>query len=839
MDVLTLLSGRLAMLARHWKEKLVTAQGDAFKVYECTVDIEKSIEQENLWTDIAAWLGQCLKAPPSVYKHPDRAVMLETFLDIISSQSQENIQDYIDCYELLLNQRQKNIMFTKNETDFDSDLTEYDYGESEGEEMNHIDLRGEEECPSEEESKRRAGQKTDEMERQKGRVNKDGELFQRYCTLASNWKEKLDILESGVLSKFIKGYTFDEFKKPIVEAICSMKSELAISESHSAEFHEAVKETGLMRLIETICDPTFLIQHRDTHNSKVEQIYRIADQLGRLAQQWIPPEIVASWANNEEGFHSNKTTGPEITKKGPAFLKLFDKYPALIPGEEHHDYIFFLTSFESFCSNYKRWLGPWMDHLGYNLSWLNTVGNLKKLYDSVLRTLSTWCIHDKNGVRPIDTKNFKVERWRTILKMTHQIRQLSQKADKFSSKLAHCSRCAHLSADKRCVQYRYFPHRVQKIMMLHKELRGAGICMVPVSEQMIPKLDKDGNGPQKPVYHPGSVGESKCKLVPLEPDPGIRKGCGHQLILIVDEPEDKNDSTRFVVDWKNLKNIVDFVWWDPFDDDILAIMQENVVESTGVKPIKRGGQFRHYSGHDFGGRKGDTLTAYAGLEGGTDKGINILFRQAQTSAIMQAVAKHAHPELVKLLEKVSANCDRLGMSGANLYNATSYIAPIHRDRDASRGLCAQFLLKANSKYYEFGFCNIEFQYYIRTSTNCLWSFNSSDLHGTMLPSEKTVQRLNSHAYRSSTHSGNQNQQSRGSGGNRGGRGRGQHPVKCSSGTGPGIRRSARIAEQDNAPGPTVSNGAHVTTPNRNYKRAQQNAQVRNQYQLRSTYWRGQ
>lgn len=83
---------------------------------------------------------------------------------------------------------------------------------------------------------------------------------------------------------------------------------------------------------------------------------------------------------------------------------------------------------------------------------------------------------------------------------------------------------------------------------------------------------------------------------------------------------------------------MDFAWWDPFDDDILAIMQDNVVESTGVKPIKRGGQFRHYTGHDLsgigsrlpsGGRKGNTLTVYAGLEGGTDKGIKILFRQAQ------------------------------------------------------------------------------------------------------------------------------------------------------------------------------------------------------------------
>lgn len=215
------------MLAPYWKEKLVIAQGDALKVFECSVGIEKSIQHEDLvsgvsfelcdligvkWTDIEAWLGHCLNCPPSIYRPPDRVVMLETFLDIISSQSQENIQDHLDCYELFLvcyarkciltlsysskNQRQKNIMFTRNETNFDSDLTEYDYGESEGDDIIYGDS-GEEECPSEEESKR---QKTDGMNKQEGRVNKEGELFQRYYALASSWKEKLGILEVGFCS---------------------------------------------------------------------------------------------------------------------------------------------------------------------------------------------------------------------------------------------------------------------------------------------------------------------------------------------------------------------------------------------------------------------------------------------------------------------------------------------------------------------------------------------------------------------------------------------------------------------------------------------------------------
>ncbi|KAF9069739.1 hypothetical protein BDP27DRAFT_1515687 [Rhodocollybia butyracea] len=274
-------SSRLAILTTNWRDKLVKVQGDAIKMYECTVDIEKYIQQENLWTDIDAWLVHCLNSPPSIYRHVDRSIMLETFLGILSSPSGETIQDYLACYKQFLNQRQKNIMFTKNDTDFDSDLTDYDYGESgEEQDLNHSDSEGEEECLDEEELERRAAQTSDELKKQEGKVNKEGRLFQRYYALASSWKEKLTILESDMLPNFLKGVTFDEFKKPIVDVICSMKTEVTLSETHSAEFHRAVKDTGLMQLIETICNPAFLIQHRERHNSKVEQVYRIADQLG-------------------------------------------------------------------------------------------------------------------------------------------------------------------------------------------------------------------------------------------------------------------------------------------------------------------------------------------------------------------------------------------------------------------------------------------------------------------------------------------------------------------------------------------------------------------------------
>ncbi|KAJ3757489.1 hypothetical protein EV360DRAFT_26931, partial [Lentinula raphanica] len=220
------------------------------------------------------------------------------------------------------------------------------------------------------------------------------------------------------------------------------------------------------------------------------------------------------------------------------------------------------------------------------------------------------------------------------------------------------------------------------------------------------------------------------KLHSLEPDPAIISRCGHQLLLVLDKYRDPS-------------NVVDFAWWNPFDDYTLSILQDNVVESTGVQAVKRGGQFQTFSSGKMipigsripsGGRPGDSYTSYSGLDASTQSGLDILFNQAATSVIMTSTSKHAHPDLASDLRLLSADCDRIGMTGANIFNCTGYIAPIYRDNDATRGLCAQALLHADSSHHEFSFCNIQHQYYIATTTNCLWSFNSNDLHGTMLPS---------------------------------------------------------------------------------------------------------
>ncbi|KAJ3964130.1 hypothetical protein EV361DRAFT_967454, partial [Lentinula raphanica] len=296
----------------------------------------------------------------------------------------------------------------------------------------------------------------------------------------------------------------------------------------------------------------------------------------------------------------------------------------------------------------------------------------------------------------------------------------------------------------------------QMLTALRKELIGCGVSKVPFLDQVEPTQRtkeplKARGSYNNAMYHPVAVGNKRpVMLQGLERDEEIIERCGHHLLLILDEKEDTQNPYSKLVEWAT--NVIDFIWWNPFSATTLALLQDAVVESTGVSSVNRGAQFESYAGGKMiplgsrsasGGRAGDTYTSYAGLEATSDKGLGILFRQAATSDIMRSTAQHAHYMLAKDLAKVCDECDQMGMTGANIFNCTGYMAPLHTDKDAVRGLCSQVLLQADSKYDEYSFCNVEYQYYIKTTTNCLWSFDASNLHGTMLPSKQTISNLNS------------------------------------------------------------------------------------------------
>ncbi|KAJ4465422.1 hypothetical protein C8J55DRAFT_566351 [Lentinula edodes] len=258
-------------------------------------------------------------------------------------------------------------------------------------------------------------------------------------------------------------------------------------------------------------------------------------------------------------------------------------------------------------------------------------------------------------------------------------------------------------------------------------------------------------------------------------DEDILHRCGKLVILFVN-PDDNGGSGE----------TVDFVWYNAFGCQSGGHFERLVHHSSkvsAVKPVRRGGKFDLWSSGQMrpygwrqpsGGRLGDTYAPYAGMEAESVEGITILFEHAETSCILMGTAKSFHRKLWRQMKDASKECERVGLAGVNIFDCRNYTSPQHADNDCVRSLCAQIILDAEAKWSEFSFCATQYG-----------SFDSSKLHGTMLPSERTVMRL------------------------RGGAGRA---------------------------GTAGSVGPHVTTRQRDQARAQRNEQIRQNYPIREQVW---
>ncbi|KAJ3825957.1 hypothetical protein F5880DRAFT_1610639 [Lentinula raphanica] len=464
----------------------------------------------------------------------------------------------------------------------------------------------------------------------------------------------------------------------VVDVIQDMKK-LKKNVYASPPFCRAVKESGLVRTIETICDPSFILLHRDVRNLVLEHIHRIGDQLADVLDRWTPSFITNAWPDQPSHFVADESSSRNFINSPKHFVDIFDRHPRNVPGEENLLYCFFLLNFNCFRYSFDRWLGLFLQRLGYNVSNWNDSDRLLLFYNSLMSLLHKWCndnqhTQDGDTLPTIDVKHFACERWRTIIKKTCWLRKLSKCVSVHAKELTRCKICKSLPSSQHCCQYIYMPHIASGLSphacasvldTLRQELRGAGITLVPASDRMEPKPLKDtdnlsGLPNLGTIYHPDSVGVSNpFKLEGLRPDSTIVSRCGHHLLLVLDEEEDFSSLDRFLVQWSTVpsKNVIDFMWWGPFDDDILHLIQDSIVATTGVSAVKRGGQFHSYSGGKMiplgsrlpsGGRAGDSYTSYSGLEASSQIGLEILFNQAATSVAMQAASIRKIPHSLEL-----------------------------------------------------------------------------------------------------------------------------------------------------------------------------------------------
>ncbi|KAJ3709773.1 hypothetical protein C8R42DRAFT_729838 [Lentinula raphanica] len=694
------------------------------------------INNNELVSCMITWIAQNLGLNPSEATYPDRGFLLLTLIDILAHlvwEEEDKVKDDLLFYHMRL------IELNEELYDVPPQRNVFPLGEGFG-----TDMAGEE-GDSHSEVDEAPEYDTMEMDQDRDITSRiqhwqDEEknvlildpLYTEQVAVANRWNARLQ--------KIISINESGDYTPGIVQVIKQMKEVRKNIFSHPA-FRRAIKDTGLTNTIEEICSPLFLNYPRNSQALQLELKYRIADQLSEILDRWTPAFITASWPISSTKYKACKA-GKKKLSEPKEFLDLFDADNNLLPGKQNVSYCFFLANLHTFQYNYDRWLGNALEDLGYNVTKFDNEKSIGDFYSRVINLMIRWCtkkIQTRDGLHMefiIDQKTFKKPLWPIIIKQTVKLRQLKQTASKYANQLKNCTHCRDLPAFLRCTQYLYFPHimtgllpeeKEAKLTALREELIGCGITMVGSNNQIQPTKTKEVKTKRRRIYntdmyHPYSVGKTHpIKLQCVKQNEDIVQRCGHQLCLIVDEEDPKTPTSKI--------NVKDFIWWKPFDNDILAALQDAVVQSTGVGALKRGAQFDSYSGGKMvplgsrtasGGRAGDTYTSYAGLDATTEKGLDILFNQAAIADIMRAAAVHAHSSLVDKLEDCCNECDRMGMTGANIYNCTGYMAPIHRDQDATRGLSTQVLLSADSDHHEFAFCNIEYKYFIATTTNCLW-----------------------------------------------------------------------------------------------------------------------
>ncbi|KAJ3967149.1 hypothetical protein EV361DRAFT_871851 [Lentinula raphanica] len=706
------------------------------------------------------WIAQCLGLSDSEATHPDRGYLLLTFTDILAHlvwEEEDKVEDDLSCYHSRL------LELNEEEYDVPPQRNIFPVGERFG-----TEIAGEVEESGGDNAEQAPGDDAMDVD-QVGDIKqqiKDWQAEEKDVLISDKlYKEQLAVASrwNGQLLKIINTVQTDDYIPGILGVIKAMK-EVKKNIYTCPAFRRAIKDAGLTNTIEEISSPLFLNRPRNSQALQLELKYRIADQLSDVLDRWTPTFITTSWPIKSTTYLAQKEGKKKLS--GPKeFLELFDSEANLLPGAQNISYCFFLANLHTFRYNYDRWLGSALEEIGYNVTKFNNEKSLGDFYSRVISLMIKWCtekIQTRDGLTSeyaIDLKSFERPLWRVIIKQTVKLRLLKQTASKYAKQLKNCEGCKELPPSLRCTQYLYFPHimtglnpdeKEAKLTKLRDELIGCGITMVGSDEQIQPRKPKKVKTKHRrtyntDMYHPDAIGKTNpLTLQCVQPNEDIVRRCGHQLCLIVDE-EDPNTPMSQIVDWATVNQKA---------NETLAVLQDAVVESTGVSALKRGAQFESYSGGTMvplgsrtasGGRAGDTYTSYAGLDATSEKGLDILFNQAAIADIMRAAAVHAHSKIVDKLEDWCNECDHMGMTGANIYNCTGYMAPIHRDHDTTRGLCTQVLLSADSSQHEFSFCNIEYKYFIATTTNCLWSFHSSDLHGTMLPSKQTVASLNSHA----------------------------------------------------------------------------------------------
>ncbi|KAK7055237.1 hypothetical protein R3P38DRAFT_2499179 [Favolaschia claudopus] len=574
----------------------------------------------------------------------------------------------------------------------------------------------------------------------------------------------------------------------------------------TTDWVQVVHRSGLGKTICDISEQSMLVEG---NNAAADQMFlqnRAQDSFCETLDKWVKESV--DWKCTPLQFKAIPLPGSQPMDQqhphGPGFklwqiLKQDDDF---IPRRRLPNSICLFTSEITFQRAWDEWLAPKLQK-NYDLTHVVPA----QLYSTFMQVIR----EQQRKIKSLKPAFGK------ILTRTIELRKYDQNTTTWVHKRRPVDGSAnHLppNACPKCVSEREASWCRKQITVRQQDvewLRGHGITLAPPGERLKPKPRpaEHADRPPPKIFSPDELALQGCILTAIKKEEAIVTRCGTQIIELCS------------ADGK----VLDVVVYGAFPQDVLERMKEHHHTPTKCKPLLRGSQFEglgggkmeaHGSALPKGGRGGSAYGPIAGFTANSLDDMDIIFNEVEDNTMMMIAMRAYLPEGYQELLKETEAADKLGKTGTTTYRCTKYSAPQHTDEDVCRGCCMTIEWHANPG--EYGFCFPSYGYYVMTEANTFWTFLSSMLHGTMLPSSKPMA--------DSEPAGEMSRMRGGAGRRR------RNPVLTPRG-----ERAARRNVLRGDPDPTRTvNGKHSTGTKKNTGKAKSYQAAREKQAPRREYW---
>ncbi|KAG2092312.1 uncharacterized protein F5147DRAFT_657719 [Suillus discolor] len=474
----------------------------------------------------------------------------------------------------------------------------------------------------------------------------------------------------------------------------------------STHWLNAVKESGLLDMVAFICKPDTSLELSSDHLATSFRQHQWKNKFGLVFGLWslgLPTSSTASQASLELHTIVKPMLDKGSNKKakkfplGQAFIQALDELDnthCLIPTASQPLAAGFLNNEESFIQAYHSWLYPSIIARGYSVK-----HEPKELYSLISSQVLNRDTFAKSKI--------SLKSWR----LTCIINEVIEYRE-------------HI---KRVRKEVFWINKAQETLKVQQPLTDSG--QQDVDDYPLPKTGRSSKITTKPVcYHPNSLG-----LTEVSASSDIIGRCGRHAVRFID---------------KQTKNCVGGVIFSAMKPGTLQQMKDNHGSIINHPSVKRGAAFQAYNYGKMipygarqpqGGRRGDCYTTYPMLRGDTQEDIKAIFRHIKDAETLLRTISYAAPLVVKDLQNVTseAKAHRLGSTGCVTFYCRNYVAPQHKDHDVSWTISTQLERRGRDDEWNFSFT--EWGVYIRNVDNTTWWFDSSDVHGTIMPGNRVLQ----------------------------------------------------------------------------------------------------